>query len=387
MKQVLESIRSHAQSLFYGYLFNKKIVYNACMEDPHVDVELMDFDGDSKICMLASAGCNALHYAMEGAGRVDCVDANPCQYALVDLKLTVARLGHHEALWRLFSDGVSPEFRNDYQQRYRPVLQPVSRSFWDQNLDLFDRGRFFKGFHFRTGCGFMTQCWGLLSDDAKRAIEDFFDLDDLAQQRVTFDRVLLPYYQHVLSRAIVWFTVRFGIPSRQMRMIHSDAKVVFHYLLDHIRTSLTEISARENYFHYLYFFGRYRRDSCPEYLREQRFDELAESVERIRINNAYLAEFLEHTDTDYTHFCLLDHLDWLHQDPESLAHQWQMILRKSQVGAKILIRTYLDGDEWMSPFVRDHVRVLNGNDIQQQVAQDRVGIYNQTHLLEVVRPL
>ena len=383
----LQPAVSYLQSRFYDYLFNKKIVYNACMEDPAVDVQLMDFTEDSRVCMLASAGCNALHYAMEGAGRVDCVDANPCQYALVDLKLAVARHGDHMDLWQLFSDGVSENFRDHYYRSFRSALQPKSRAFWDRNLDLFDRGRIFKGFHFRTGCGFMTLCWDLLGAEAKRGIEEYFHLDDIPAQRVAFERVLQPYYEHFLSRAIIWFTVKFGIPSRQMRMIHSDARVVFSYLRDRIKESLTETAARDNYFHYLYFFGRYREDCCPEYLRADRFEEIGDAIDKVHIFNEYLAPHLDQTETRYTHFCLLDHLDWLHHDPELLARQWRAVLSSSEVGAKLLIRTYLDDDRWMSPFVRRHTQPLDDEQVRLEVARDRVGIYNRTHLLQVTRPL
>lgn len=387
MKQLLQSASSTAQSRFYKYLFNKKIVYNACMEDPAVDTHLMDFDDESSVCMLASAGCNALHYAMEGAGRVDCIDANPCQYALVDLKLVVPRLENHATLWDLFAEGVSPNFRDNYKRLYRDQLQPVSREFWDRNLDLFDRGRLFKGFHFRTGCGFMTQLWDLIDSDAKSRIASFFDLDDTEEQEALFDDIFSPYYSHIVSRALVWFTVKFGIPSRQMKMIHSDATVVFDYLRDHIKASLTQTAARENYFHYLYFFGRYRREYCPEFLKESRFEECADSTRRVNIYNSYLADYLEQTETRYTHFCLLDHLDWLHHDPDLLERQWKAVLRGSKPGTKVLLRTYLDNNDWMSPFVENHTRLMTGHDLQREIAKDRVGIYNQTHLLEVTRPL
>lgn len=387
MKSLLGVAQSFAQSRFYDYLFSKKIVYNACMEDPAVDLRLMDFRADSKVCVLASAGCNALHYAMDGAGQVDCVDANPCQHALVDLKLAVARLGDHGSLWRMFSDGVALNFRTRYRDIYRAQLKPVSRTFWDRNLHLFDHGRLFKGFHFRTACGFMTQCWNLLGDNAKQRIEDFFELDDMDQQMATFDEVLAPYYRHLLARTVIWFTVKSGIPSRQMQMIDRDSAVVFDYLHDHIKHSLTRTAARNNYFHYLYFFGRYRPDCCPEYLRAERFDDLVSTIDRVQLYNAYLADHLEQHDTRYSHFCLLDHLDWLHHDPALLTRQWQAVLHASQPGAKILVRTYLSDDRWMAPMVSRHARLITGEHIDREVEKDRVGIYNRTFLLEVTQPL
>ena len=37
--------------------------------------------------MITSAGCNALDYVLNSPERIDCVDLNPHQTALIDLKL------------------------------------------------------------------------------------------------------------------------------------------------------------------------------------------------------------------------------------------------------------------------------------------------------------
>jgi S-adenosylmethionine-diacylglycerol 3-amino-3-carboxypropyl transferase len=92
------------QKIFYDYLFNKKIVYNACMEDPRTDMLLLDPNPGSNIFMLGSGGCNALHYALNSNfERILCIDANPCQVALINIKKQVIENGTFKDLWRWHS--------------------------------------------------------------------------------------------------------------------------------------------------------------------------------------------------------------------------------------------------------------------------------------------
>ena len=50
-------------------IHTSNLVYNTCWEDPRCDRNLMDFDAQSKVVMITSAGCNALDYALAGAGQ------------------------------------------------------------------------------------------------------------------------------------------------------------------------------------------------------------------------------------------------------------------------------------------------------------------------------
>ena len=62
------------------------LVYNTCWEDPRCDRALLDLTAESRVVMLTSAGCNALDYLLDAPHSIDCVDMNPRQNALLDLK-------------------------------------------------------------------------------------------------------------------------------------------------------------------------------------------------------------------------------------------------------------------------------------------------------------
>ncbi len=373
------------QKIFYNYLFNRKIVYNACMEDPRTDMLLLDPDPGSSIFMLGSGGCNALHYALSSNFKsILCIDANPCQAALVNIKKQVIENGTFEDLWKMFGEGIHENIKTPYEKYYRPGLDSNSASFWDKNLKNFQINGSNQGFHFHTGCGFITRCFSLLKEEHLKEIAKLFELDDRKQQTLLYEKYLEPILNNLFTRTIISLTTHLGIPSRQIRMINDNPSEVLKFLNDRIKKTLTRLPGNENYFYHVYIFGHYKHNSVPEYLKESNFILLKDAQRKIKVENAYIIDYLKNSLQCFSHFALLDHLDWLVHDPKLLERQWQAILSHSKIGTKILIRSYFYGFEWMPDFVRKYIDI--DTDIEERVATDRLGIYNKTHLLHVKMP-
>ena len=75
---------------------------------------------------------------------------------------------------------------------------------------------------------------------------------------------------------------------------------------------------RDNYFWSVYLTGRYRRDSCPEYLKPQSFAALkAGLVDNVRCVTATVTDCLRRDREGFSAFVLLDHMDWLEDAPRS----------------------------------------------------------------------
>lgn len=378
-------MKKFLQKNFYNYLFNNKIVYNVCMEDPKTDMQLFQPETGSNIFVLASGGCNSFHYALDkNVDSVSCVDANPCQVALVNMKKQLFQVGNYEDLWKMFGDGIHEDVHQAYSQKLRKGLSESCTQYWDANLHSFTKRGSNKGFQFHTGCGFITRCFSLLKDEHLNKIAQLFELNDKQQQIELYEKYLEPVLLSTLSKMIINFSTNFGIPSRQISMISNDPKEVIHFLNARIKRALTELPANENYFYYLYIFGHYKRGCAPEYLNKNNFELLQESNNKIKVHQSFVADHLIGSEKRYSHFALLDHLDWLVNDQELLEKQWKSILSRSEKGSKILIRSYYSGNEWMPSFVEKHVDIVNG--IDDFVATDRLGIYNKTHLLEVREP-
>ena len=129
-----------------------QLVYNTCWEDPRLDREALELRPEDSVLVITSAGCNALDYALAGAGRVVAVDINPRQNALLELKLAGIRGLRFEDFFAMFGEGRLDRAGKVYAQKLRPFLSPWSQSYWDRRIAFFDLGNL-RSFYFRGTSG------------------------------------------------------------------------------------------------------------------------------------------------------------------------------------------------------------------------------------------
>ena len=55
----------HFRDQFFKQIHTSNLVYNTCWEDPRCDRQLLQINEESKLCMITSAGCNALDYLLK----------------------------------------------------------------------------------------------------------------------------------------------------------------------------------------------------------------------------------------------------------------------------------------------------------------------------------
>lgn len=54
----------------FRFVHGNNLVYNTCWEDPRLDRKALELTSQDRVLVITSAGCNALDYAMAGAGHV-----------------------------------------------------------------------------------------------------------------------------------------------------------------------------------------------------------------------------------------------------------------------------------------------------------------------------
>jgi S-adenosylmethionine-diacylglycerol 3-amino-3-carboxypropyl transferase len=127
-------------SAFSRWLFDqihsRNLIYNQCWEDPAVDNAVLDIGPDDTIAMITSAGCNALDYLIHEPAAIHCVDVNPYQNALLELKLAAIQALRYEQFFEMFGNGRIRGYRRIYEDRLRSLLTPASQSIWDKKITL-----------------------------------------------------------------------------------------------------------------------------------------------------------------------------------------------------------------------------------------------------------
>ncbi|MFN0036962.1 MAG: DUF3419 family protein [Saprospiraceae bacterium] len=365
------------------------LVYNTCWEDPRCDRALLDIAPQSRVVMLTSAGCNALDYLLDDPASIDCVDMNPRQNALLDLKSVLFRKGDYHTLFDFFGKGKHAETEEVFHEVAGPHLGDYARQYWERNLHYFSGKGLRNSFYWHGSAGtaaFVVKKFLEAAPATKRLLYRLFECDDLEQQSQLYHRLeprlLNAFTRWVFNRHA--FQSMLGVPQSQQNL----AKKTFRdgmagYVRQCFRKVFTELSLTDNYFWKLYFFGSYAADCCPNYLRKAHFDTLQDRTGRVKTHTATLNQFLQENPGQYTHFVLLDHQDWMAaHDRPALSEEWHLILKNSAPNAKILLRSAAFEVDFIPEFVYEKVK-FDAPKAADSHRLDRVGTYASVLLGEV----
>lgn len=384
----MPTLKQRAYDAWFRHVHGSRLIYNTCWEDPRADRALLGVSSGSRIAMITSAGCNALDYLLDDPAEIHCVDLNPRQNALLDLKLAALATLEHEDLFALFGSGRHANFEALYRERLRSRLQEPSAAFWDRHLHWFNgRGR--GSFYFRGAAGDVAWLVNTILRHARRGLRRdllaLFESPDLATQReryATIEPRLFGPALRALIRQPATLTL-LGVPRAQRDLITRQYPGgVSAFVQDKLRWLMTEVPVSENYFWRLYLHGNYSPQCCPNYLRPEYRDVLRERLDRVYLYTASFSAFLQQHPEPLTHFVLLDHQDWLcAHDLPGLEQEWQLILARSAPGARVLLRSAALKVEFLPEFAR---RALHdGGDSELWHQRDRVGTYGSVMLAEV----
>jgi S-adenosylmethionine-diacylglycerol 3-amino-3-carboxypropyl transferase len=379
-----------AHDTFFRLVHGNALIYNTCWEDPRLDRELLCISPGSRVVTITSAGCNALDYLLDGPARIHAVDVNPRQNALLELKMALLRLGDHGEMFRVFGEGVRAGF-GSLLRRIADALSPFARTFWTAKHGYFEASRLNPSFYYRGAAG--QAAWMLMqalhrgNPEVHGVTEQLFGATTIEEQRAAYER-LRPSLWNSFNRWLVrqpLTLAMMGVPRPQMRLIEERSPGgIAAYVQEKLEHVLTSLPMADNYFWRVYATGRYTRECCPNYLRQDHFAAMRERLGRLSTHTMTMSRFLGANPGEYSHFVLLDHQDWLaSHDPAGLEEEWSLLLRNSRQGTRILMRSASPEIDFIPAFARQRLRFFT-EWTERLHRLDRVGTYGSTLLAEVM---
>jgi len=362
------------------------LVYNTCWEDPRCDRELLELDKNSKMVMITSAGCNALAYLLDQPNQINCIDMNPRQNALLQLKLATLKGGTYHDLFSLFGEGKHKDFPSLYHHQLRTHLPEFARHYWDEHLPYFSGRGIRKSFyHYGTSGTFAWMASKYLKANKKlyREVDRLFAAKTLEEQAECYykveERLLNNIMEWVVNRHLTMCLV--GVPRSQQKLfVEQYERGALGFIQECLRNVFTQRPIQDNYFWRLYMYGAYTEGCCPAYLKEQNFESLKSQLDNIQTHNHTIAGFLKGHPGQYTHYVLLDHQDWLAaNDQVALEEEWRLILQNSQPGTRILLRSAAAEVTFFPDFVKEAVTFEQAK-TQSTHLKDRVGTYASVYM-------
>ena len=378
VKKAMNSLRDR----IFRQLHGKNLVYNTCWEDPRCDREFLKIQKNSAIVMITSAGCNALDYLLDSPEVIHCIDMNPRQNALLELKISLFRHGDYSLLWNFFGKGYHKDAETLFKQHLRHYLSDFSKNYWDKHISSFSKKTFY--FHGTTGIFAQFFYHYIRSKPRlKSLILSLLEAESLEEQTTFYlqiePKIITHFIKWILNRH---FTLALlGVPRLQRNLIvQKYPGGLADFITDSLRHVFTELPFKDNYFWRLYLTGNYTPNCCPNYLKEKYFRIIAQQISRIRIHTSTLSQFLSANPDSYSHYVLLDHQDWLaSHDTEALKEEWKLILQNSRYRTKILLRSASREIDFFPDYILK--RVHFDTDLMARLHPlDRVGTYGSVYL-------
>ncbi|SNR16842.1 DUF3419 family protein [Tenacibaculum jejuense] len=377
---------SRLQNWFFHQIHGKKLIYNACWEDPRCDRKLLQLNKNSKLVMITSAGDNLLDYLLDEPTEIHSVDMNFRQNALLELKRTMFQYGDYEALFQFFGEGNFKEAKSYYRKYLRENLPDYAKEYWDEHIHYFQGKGKRNSFYYRGASGalaYLCRKYLYTSKKIRQNLENFMTSNTLKQQESYYtileEKIFNPFISLLLNNHLTMYLA--GVPRAQQALIqesYSGGNVA--YIKESFRNVFTQLDIGDNYFYQVYLKGFYTQECCPEYLKQDNFLKLKDQQ-----NNAYsytttLSGFLKENPAEYSHYVLLDHQDWLAaNNVPALEEEWSLILKNSKPGTRILMRSAAKEIDFFPDFVKD--RVDFDKELSDQLhKEDRVGTYASVYL-------
>lgn len=373
-------MKNTLSTLWFRYLTSRYLIYNTCWEDPRIDRFLLNFDQSSDIFMITSAGDNTFDYLLDCPRSIDCVDINPQQNALLDLKCALFEYGNYEHLIDLFLTGKSANYQSIYHS-IRINLDQNSRLFWDHHIKWFSHEN---GFYQNGLTGYFVRILTMLLriKNLDHPVHSLINESSLKTRNEIFTKEIEPKLWQGLSKHF-WKSELVlslgGIPSTQKSSISN----LNEYMRSTLRNLFVEQGMDDNYFWKIYLNGEYTASCCPEYLKEHHFKTIKSRIHKLSHKTLSVTQLLNTSKKKYSHFILLDHQDWLvGNGTKELEKEWRAILNSCEPNAKILFRSVHRNLDFLPDFVLSKFKKIN-IDSEYLLQNDRVGTYPSTFLLEL----
>lgn len=373
-----------------NWIFNKihtnTLIYNTCWEDPRCDRKLLQLDKNSKIVMISSAGDNAFDYLLDQPAEIHAVDMNFRQNALVELKRSIIKNADHTVLSNFFEKGFSLNAQWIYKQNLRDNLPNYAQKYWDKQIRYFNGKGIRKSFYYRGTSGalaFVIAKYLRLKKKINYHTEALMNADSLQEQLNYYTalekKLFSPTINLLLNSNYTMYLA--GVPIAQQALIQeSTPEGNVGYIKTCFRNVFTGLEIDDNYFYQVYYRGHYTEDCCPEYLKKSNFLMLKQAEQKLTTYTSTISQFLIDNPGSYSHFVLLDHQDWLAaHDIPALEEEWQLILKNSHSGTRILMRSAASQIDFFPSFIKE--RVVFEEALTKQIHQeDRVGTYASVYL-------
>lgn len=311
-----------------------RLRYSNCWEDADILIQALGPIKDKRVCSIASAGDNALALLAEGPQELVCVDINPQQLHLVELKLcAIQHLEYTQLLSFLgtFGRGTLAERAQRLQiwKNLKQHLSEAAQLWWDEHIGLIKIGVLNSG-RFESYFALFRRCivpfvWG-------RRWQRLFTEQSLDErERYYREKLNTPQWKAIFK---LFFSEKvMGATGREKAFFTYCQGSLPEMLQERVYHAFVEQESWKNPYLGRILTGGFSK-GLPRYLQPQHVLRIQEHAQKLRLVKGTIGEALEaQPGIRIDAWNLSDIFEYM--GPEAWLLERNRILSYSNIGAKL----------------------------------------------------
>lgn len=305
------------------------IRYAQCWEDADVLLEALDIHPGDVCFSVGSGGDNTLSMLSRAPSEVVAVDLSPAQVACIELKAAGFRALAYAELLELVGLRASTR-RPELYARVRRLLSPSSRTYWDANQSMLERGLASAGKFERYFRLFRTCVLPLIH--SRRCLDELFEPRSPEDRRRFYRERWDNWRWQALLRLFVSRFVmgRLGRDPSFFRYVEGEVAAPIFARTEH---ALAELDPSRNAYLQWVAFGRFAT-ALPHAWREENFATIRASADRLRVEATSVEAFLARAaDRSIDRFNMSDIFEYISE--EGCEQVFDAIVRCGRPGGRL----------------------------------------------------
>ena len=321
-----------------GQVQISNLIFTNNWEDPIVDEKVMQIKQDDTLFAITSGGCNVLGFLRFEPKIIYCVDINPAQNYLMELKQAAFRRWDYPTMISFFGLTHSKS-RLELYKDVKGDLSVNALQFWNSQASLIKKGILMNGRFER----FVKLAGSIIRIvQGQKKSKKFFDLKSLEEQREFFFNEWNNKIWKWIFRAM-FNKKRLAKKGLVAEYFHFDdgSSSFSESFQKRAAHAFCELPAKENYFLKLYLLGNYgQNDFLPPYLQPQNFEKIKSMIDRIQPITADSKYWLEQQPHDFFDAMALSNICEL-MDEKDTEKLFSEVLRTAKDQSRIVFRNLM----------------------------------------------
>ncbi len=334
----MQQQKYHIEKESQGQVQLSRLIFTHNWEDPAIDERALKIKGGDTVFTITSGGCNSLGFLRFNPSAIYCVDINPAQNYLMELKKAAFKELDYATCCNFLGLSLCKN-RKEIFHSIKNNLSNEAQLFWNNRMNLISNGLIMNG-RYENFVKIAGRLLRFLQGNKK--VKTFFSLSSADEQNKF-------YAEQWDNKKWRWiFKTMFNKKRLAKKGLVSD---YFHF--DDGSTSFSEsfykrashvmkdIPVQTNYFIALYFLGRYlNNESVPEYLQERNFSIIKNNIDKIHPVSADSKYWLQQQPAEMFDAFALSNICELMDDKDT--HKlFSEVIRTAKPGAKIIFRNLM----------------------------------------------